>query len=99
MTQSIYDLIGLDTTHDYTKDQSLAEVKLNIENSNDEDDPLMRSGKYGEANDNEASNKKTSISEEEIQSPSVRTEQIFEKMDSNKDGVITENGKTFSLKK
>ena len=90
-------MIGLDTTHDYTKDQSLAEVKLNIENSNDEDDSLMRSEKYGEANNNEAnnneaSNKKSSISEEEIQSPSVRTEQIFEKMDSNKDGVITENG-------
>jgi len=85
-------LIGLDTTHDYTKDQSLAEVKLNIENSNDEDDSLMRSEKYGEANNNEASNKKSSISEEDIQSPSVRTEQIFEKMDSNKDGVITENG-------
>ncbi len=42
-------------------------------------------GKYGESDG--AKN-----DEEAIQSPSVRTEQIFEKMDLNKDGVITENG-------
>lgn len=61
----------------------MAEIKLNIEKTSEEDDHLM--GKYGESDE-------TKNDEEVIQSPSVRTEQIFEKMDSNKDGVITENG-------
>ena len=61
----------------------MAEIKLNIERTSEEDDHLM--GNYGESGE-------TKNDEEAIQSPSVRTEQIFEKMDLNKDGVITENG-------
>ena len=52
---------------------------MNIGKS-DEDEPMIE--RYGELVE------KTST-QEEIQSPSVRTEQIFEKMDLNKDGVIT----------